>query len=157
MSLSSGDAAHVRFPPPLVFIVVIGVGVVVEIIGPLRETLSPLLRWPLAAVFAASAIWLLTGALGWFRRTGQNPAPWTTTPSLVLSGPYRFTRNPMYLGMTLLQIAIGVAASVLGIVVLAFAALAVVHVVAVIPEETYLAQKFGEDYDRYRERVRRYL
>ncbi|MGE0869895.1 MAG: methyltransferase [Kofleriaceae bacterium] len=151
------DAARVRFAPPLVFALAIGLGVVAEWLGPYREQLPAIVRWPLAVILAAIAIWLLASALGGFRKTGQNPAPWTSTPSLVLSGPYRFTRNPMYVGMTLLQIAIGVAASAIAIVVLAFAALAVIHVIAVLPEEAYLVRKFGEEYERYCARVRRYV
>jgi protein-S-isoprenylcysteine O-methyltransferase Ste14 len=63
----------------------------------------------------------------------------------------------MYVGMTLLQIGIGVAANNLWISLFALAALAVVHVIAVRPEEKYLSEKFGEPYKAYLTRVRRYL
>jgi len=52
--------------------------------------------------------WLLLGgsAFGLLRKTGQDPTPWKPTPSLVFAGPYRFTRNPMYVGMTAMQVGI---------------------------------------------------
>ena len=52
------------------------------------------------------------GPLIWARvhffRTDQNPMPWTPSPELIFRGPYRFTRNPMYVGVTLFQIGLSV-------------------------------------------------
>jgi len=92
-----------------------------------------------------------------FVRTGQNPTPWTPSPELLLAGPYRFTRNPMYLGVTLFQLGLGLAVNNLWISLLAAPALLVVHFTAVLPEEKYLSEKFGEDYKAYLVKVRRYL
>jgi protein-S-isoprenylcysteine O-methyltransferase Ste14 len=90
-------------------------------------------------------------------RTGQNPAPWKPSPELILTGPYRLTRNPMYVGLTIVQIGLGVALNNLWVALFALPALLTVHVIAVLPEEKYLAEKFGETYTAYRGRVRRYL
>jgi protein-S-isoprenylcysteine O-methyltransferase Ste14 len=92
-----------------------------------------------------------------FRRTGQDPAPWKPSPSLILDGPYRFSRNPIYTGMTLVQLGVGISAGNGWIVLLAPLALLIVHVTAVLPEEAYLGERFGESYLRYKESVRRYL
>ena len=86
-----------------------------------------------------------------------NTAGAYTSPSLVLEGPYRFTRNPMYVGMTLLQVAIGLALGIAWVVVGAALSLTVVHFAAVLPEERYLEEKFGEDYRQFCARVHRYL
>src|SRR2546430_730514 len=72
-------------------------------------------------------------------------------------GPYRFTRNPMYVGLTLLTLGIGGLLARGWIVLLAPAALIAVHFLAVLPEERYLAAKFGDSYVLYKTRVRRYL
>jgi protein-S-isoprenylcysteine O-methyltransferase Ste14 len=90
-------------------------------------------------------------------RTGQSPIPWKPTPELVFRGPYRFTRNPMYMGLTFIQTGLGFALGNLWISILAPVALLVVHFIAVLPEEQYLAQKFGASYRDYCQRVRRYL
>ncbi len=154
----AGRGANVRFPPPFVFLgfALVGVG--------LRYAAMPMwfpvdrfvtIAAGIAAIAAAFA--LLLAARNLFARTGQNPRPWTPTPELVLAGPYRYTRNPMYVGMTLLQIGLGLAFDNAWIVLLAPAALLVVHAIAVVPEERYLTAKFGADYTAYRARVRRYI
>lgn len=100
---------------------------------------------------------LVISARTLFMRTGQNPKPWTPSPELLLNGPYRFTRNPMYLGITLVQFGLGLALGNLWISLLAPFSLLIVHFMAVLPEERYLAEKFGESYQAYLVKVRRYL
>jgi protein-S-isoprenylcysteine O-methyltransferase Ste14 len=124
-------------------------------------------RWPLllgtpwriaaAVVLGIAALALAATTLVLFRRSGQNPLPWTPTPALLTSGPYQFSRNPMYVAATILQVAIGLGCNNTWIILLSGVALAVVHVVAVRPEETYLREKFGDAYRDYAARVRRYL
>ncbi len=155
---SKQGGARVRFPPPLVFLAMIGAGV------GLRYLLAtPPLPGPrpaqlvVGALFAVGAIALAGAAIGLFKKSGQDPAPWMPSPSLVLQGPYRFTRNPMYVGMTLMQIAIGFFLGNLWVVLLAALSLVIVHYLAVLPEEAYLDEKFGEPYRQYKKQVRRYL
>jgi protein-S-isoprenylcysteine O-methyltransferase Ste14 len=90
-------------------------------------------------------------------RTQQDPDPRTPTPELIVGGPYRFSRNPIYLGMTLLQAGIGLALGNLWIVLLLAPVLFVLQRAVIEPEETYLARRFGEAYAGYRARVRRWL
>jgi protein-S-isoprenylcysteine O-methyltransferase Ste14 len=92
-----------------------------------------------------------------FKRSGQDPAPWKPSPSMIMQGPYRFTRNPMYVGLSLFMVGPGLLLDDLWVLALCLPALAVVHFTAVIPEEAYLIEKFGDEYVRYRQRVRRYL
>ena len=92
-----------------------------------------------------------------FVRTGQNPIPWKPTPELIFKGPYRYTRNPMYVGMTLIELGLGVALNNLWIPVFAAPALVTVHFIAVLPEERYLSDRFGQSYTTFLTQVRRYL
>lgn len=75
----------------------------------------------------------------------------------MLSRSYRFTRNPMYLGMTCIQAGLGLAVNNLWITFLAPFSLLAVHFLAVMPEEKYLTDKFGDSYRAYLRKVRRYL
>ena len=100
---------------------------------------------------------LVASARIFFKRTGQNPAPWKPSPELILKGPYRITRNPMYLGVTLFEIGLGLAVNNLWISLFAAPALLTVHFIAVLPEERYLSEKFGESYKAYLAQVSRYL
>lgn len=155
---SKQGGARVTVPPPLIFLAAVIVGVSLH---------RFVLRWSLpggAAVRIAVPVLAVAGAVAiglpavrLFRRSGQDPKPWQPTPELLFEGPYRFTRNPMYLGMTILTFGLGAAFGTLWTVPLGFAALAAVHVLAVRPEERYLAAKFGEPYRQYMARVRRYL
>jgi protein-S-isoprenylcysteine O-methyltransferase Ste14 len=150
--------ARVRFPPPFVFLICILAGVAVHrLVAP---AVVPVERWiSVAAGLAilACGVGLVVSARIWFVRTGQSPLPWKPSPELILRGPYRFTRNPMYVGVTLVQIGLGIALNDLWITAFAAVALLIVHVIAVRPEEQYLTERFGESYTNYVTRVRRYL
>jgi protein-S-isoprenylcysteine O-methyltransferase Ste14 len=76
---------------------------------------------------------------------------------LIFDGPYKFTRNPMYVGLTLLEIGIGLLLNSVWVSAFALLALATVHFIAVLPEERYLSTKFGDSYRNYLSRVRRYI
>ena len=99
----------------------------------------------------------MAGAIKLFRSTGQDVKPWEPTPEIISSGIYRFTRNPMYLGMALLQIGIGISLANAWIVALVAPVLFVIQMIAIRPEEGYLEQKFGDAYAQYRASVRRWL
>lgn len=150
--------ARVRFPPPLVFLLcaAIGLGLRYAVV-PAHVPVDVVVRVALGVLVQASAVALVASARILFHRTGQNPVPWTPTPELIASGPYRFTRNPMYLGITVFLVGLGVTLDALWISLFAGPALLVVHFIAVRPEEEYLRAKFGEPYERYLARVRRYL
>jgi protein-S-isoprenylcysteine O-methyltransferase Ste14 len=120
----------------------------------------PIERWLRIAIGGAvllGGVALVASARLLFLRTGQSPAPWKASPELIANGPYRFTRNPMYTGVTLFEIGLGVVIDDVWISLFALPALLAVHFIAVRPEEAYLEEKFGERYTDYRMRVRRYL
>ena len=154
---SARGGANVRLPPPLVFLGLTAIGALVQL--PLRLEL-PLPRGPeivAGCALALAGVALVLAAHTWFKRTGQHPAPWTPSPELIARGIYRYSRNPMYVGMTLLQLGIGVGLGNAWITALAPIALVVVHLTAVRAEEAYLAAKFGESYLRYQAEVPRYF
>jgi protein-S-isoprenylcysteine O-methyltransferase Ste14 len=150
--------ARVRFPPPLVFLIFILVGVVFQrAVRPLTIPAGRPHRVIGGIVLMAVAVCLFAPALVSFRRTGQHPRPWKPTPELIPNGPYRFTRNPMYVAMTLFVLGLGIGLNDLWVSLSAPISLLAVHFIAVLPEERYLAEKFGESYRGYVARVRRYL
>jgi len=155
---SQRGGARVGFPPPFVFLGLILVGLALQQ-GPWPLVLpvgsGP--RWSAGAGTALAGVLLVLNARLWFFRTGQHPAPWRPSPELLVQGVYRFTRNPMYLGLTLFQLGLGIALGNGWIAALAPLSLGIVHWLAVRPEEAYLTEKFGDPYRRYSARVRRYL
>ena len=152
------DGAAVRFPPPFVPLIALALGVAVHaLVWPLRLPFQGIARYGMAAVLVALGVGLMGLALKLFRRSGQDPAPWKSTPEVLATGVYKLTRNPMYLGMGLLQAGIGVALAngwVVAFVPLTWLA---IYCVAIRHEEAYLERKFGRVYSDYKRTVRRWL
>lgn len=152
------DGAAVRFPPPLFYLfAVIAGGLLHELVVPLPLDLAPSVRIGGAAGAAVLGVAMLAGALGLFRRTGQDPKPWKSTPEVISSGVYKLSRNPMYVGMALLQTSIGVGWGNGWILVLVPAVLLIVYATVIRHEEAYLERKFGDAYVGYKRSVRRWL
>ncbi len=152
------DGAAVRFPPPLIYLIaVIAGGLLHALVLPIPLALSGGARLGAAVTSALLGVAMMGSALGRFRRTGQDPKPWKSTPEIISKGAYRVTRNPMYVGMALLQLAIGVGWGNGWIVALVPVVLAVVYAVAIRHEEAYLERKFGDPYLAYKRSVRRWL
>lgn len=150
------DHPGVRLPPPLIILAGLAAGLALD--GRLTE-----LRFnsmPLVALgITCAAVGLLLGiaALGLFHRKGTKPEPWKPSSALVTSGVYRFTRNPMYLGMLLLYAGIaliGAGPWSVGSFALVFL---ILNFYVIGREEAYLMRRFGEAYGSYRARVRRWL
>lgn len=154
---SAERGANVRLPPPAVYVAFILLGWGLSYAASLLVPGPRYVSLVAGVAIIVSGFWLIANARKLFQRTGQEPAPWKPSPELVLSGAYRFTRNPMYLGMTCIQAGLGLAVNNLWITLLAPFSLLAVHFLAVVPEEKYLTEKFGESYRSYLIKVRRYL
>ena len=96
-------------------------------------------------------------AHGPFKRTGQDPKPWKPSPVLIREGLYRFSRNPMYMAVTVMQMGLGFMLDNLWLLAVLPLALAAVHFLVVLREEAYLETQFGEAYREYQRAVRRWL
>lgn len=152
------DHAGVIVPPPLIYLAFLGAGLAIDFLVVRAATgVAPAPRYGLAVLLAAAALGLGGGALFRFHRAGTNPEPWRPTTAIVTTGVYRFTRNPMYVGMALLYAAVAVAADSLVALALAVPLLLVIRYGVIAREERYLEAKFGDDYRRYKAGVRRWL
>ena len=157
---STNDRAAVRFPPPLVCVLTILVGYGLERWVPLvaLPTVSSILRYGVGGFIVVTSVALFgVWPAVLFQRSGQDPKPWTATPELVLEGPYKFTRNPMYLTMVL--VCVGFAVMLVSAWVLLLTPLCgmILYLIAIRHEEVYLEQKFADRYLRYKDRVRRWI
>ena len=117
-----------------------------------------LIRWPwrgLGAVSVAVGLGLTLWALRLFEKDGTTHHPYESPEVFVRGGPYRFSRNPMYLGVTLVLLGVGVLA---GTPALAFCWVVfawIIDVRFIPPEERALEANFGDAYEEYRSLVRR--
>jgi protein-S-isoprenylcysteine O-methyltransferase Ste14 len=154
------DHAQVRFFPPGIGLITILLGVLLQRVWPLGRSMfpdAPLRYWIGFGLFVASVLGLGAWAVILFRRSGQNENPWKPTPAIVERGPYRFTRNPMYLQMVLGCIGFAIALANLWILLLTPVCALMLQILAIGPEEAYLERKFGAEYLAYKQRVRRWL
>jgi protein-S-isoprenylcysteine O-methyltransferase Ste14 len=147
--------ARVRVPPPLVFLTFAVLGVVMRWLYPLGVAGTGVRI--VGGVILAAGLALNVWSVRPFRRTGQKPLPGNPAPSLIIDGPYRFSRNPMYLSVVLVVTGASLLAANAWIALFVAPAIAVVHYTSVVKEEAYLDERFGEAYRQYKARVRRYL
>ena len=141
------------------FLIYIAIGVFAVILSSLAPLpfLDQSIARPLGAILLVVSLFFgLPAARGMIAaRTSLNPH--RPTSALVFSGPYHFTRNPMYIGLTLMYSGLGIFfALTWGLLLLPVVVLLITRWV-IVPEETYLEQKFGAAYVSYKSRVRRWL
>lgn len=150
-----------RVPPPAIFIVLFLIGLwleaavyrvwLVEDVRTPTELLA--LGGALVVIGVALALW---GAAA-FRRAHTTILPYQRASSLVVAGPYRFTRNPMYTGMVLAHIGGSLALNAGWPLLLLPVALVLLWVLVIRGEERLMRETFGAAYDDYCRRVRRWL
>ena len=92
-----------------------------------------------------------------FYRAGTDVRPDKPDSALINSGPYRLSRNPLYIVLTLVQITVAVWFNNAWVLILVIASVIVITQYAIKREERYLEKLFGQDYLDYRQRVRRWL
>jgi protein-S-isoprenylcysteine O-methyltransferase Ste14 len=149
------DTAGVLVFPPLLFALPVVFGWLLSRIVPL-PALPEWVRTIGLIVVVLSAIpgaWAMLVML----RNGVNPEPHVPTRALVLSGPFRYTRNPIYLTYVLFVAGVALFAGNLWMLVLLVPTVIVAHYGIIVREERYLSRRFGAPYDAYRQRVRRWL
>ncbi len=157
---SEEDGAAVRFPPPLLPLATILAGVALERWWPLAvgfDVPAPERYWAGGVAIAVAVLVLGLWPVVKFRRSGQSELPWRPTPLILDDGPYRFTRNPMYLQMVLVCLGLAVILSNAWILVLTPLCAWALYWFAIRPEEVYLERKFGDGYRDYKRSVRRWL
>lgn len=150
------DHAQVRVAPPLVFLSYLIGALVVSRIIPFPTPWT----FPLRIVGGLMTIagFLLAGsAISQMRKAHTSPDPHHAVAALVTGGPYRFTRNPIYLGFFLIYLGLTLLAGTLWGVIAAPFLLWTVTTSVIRAEEAYLDGKFGEQYKEYRSRVRQWI
>lgn len=150
------DHAGVVVPPPLIYVAFFLLAVGLQSI----VALSPLPAAPwrtVGLVLIAAWLGLFVSSLTRFWAAGTSVLPVRPSTALVVAGPYRLTRNPMYLGMLLLYAGIACWLGLVWPLLLAPLLVWVMQRAVIQREERYLERKFGEAYRQYRARVRRWL
>jgi protein-S-isoprenylcysteine O-methyltransferase Ste14 len=156
MSKLDSDTPDVRVVPPLVYLVGLCVGLLISVWMPIT-VVSNLLAWLLGGVLFLCGAVLAGSAVLRFASEGTTVRPDRAANKFVVEGPYRITRNPMYLGLAIAYLGITIADQSLWALLLFPVVLLIIQRAVIEHEEAFLTRRFGADYLAYKERVRRWL
>ena len=155
---ANARAVRVLAPPPLIYLAYLAVGVALHYLW-FQLPIFPLgwmehaVGWPLFGLGFLLLLW----ASRIFSRSGEDVRIEKPTNALVTSGPFRFSRNPIYVGLSLAYISLSLIFNSYWPISLLPLALITMHYGVIQREEAYLEGLFGQDYRDYKARVRRWL
>ena len=157
LGTSGADVANLGLVrPPFVYLGSIALGVVLHLLWPAR-LVPPPVSTPLGAIVTVLAIALFVSAVRTLRAAGT-PIPGNRpTTAIVRTGPYRFSRNPIYLAFSLVQLGLSLWVNSLALLITLIPAVALMWFVVIPREERYLEARFPSEYLPYRASVRRWL
>jgi protein-S-isoprenylcysteine O-methyltransferase Ste14 len=154
---TSSDNPGVTAFPPLIWLV----GAVISALVHFFVIRLPIMRYELClvcgSVLVVLAPTLALSALVTLKKAGTNVDPAKPALTIVLGGPFRFTRNPMYLALCLLQVALGFFLNDWITLLFVVPLVLVLHYGVILREERYLTAKFGEPYLQLKRDVRRWI
>ncbi len=154
------DSPDVRIVPPVVPVATILAGIGLNYLLPIDLGFAidtPWRYWIGGLIIVGSVACFGAWPVLLFRRTGQSPIPRTPTTEIVERGPYRITRNPMYLMMVLGCVGVAVLLWNVWILIMIPFCARILNLYAINPEEVYLEENFGDAYRAYKRRVRRWI
>ena len=154
------DSAQVRIPPPILIVACLIAGWGLDWCR--SWPILPATRWVGPRVALAGALILLglglNGYCAWqFKRAHTRIEPWRATSSIITQGPYRYSRNPIYLGFAIAAAGIALVFNSCWMLLSALAFVWIANKFVIEKEENYLEQKFGKAYWNYRQKTRRWI
>jgi protein-S-isoprenylcysteine O-methyltransferase Ste14 len=152
------DSPGVKLYPPIVFVLCLGAGIAAEYAWHPGTLLLPR-HIALSAGIGLALLGFLFQGLGFFgfKRRGAEIRTDRPVPHLVTSGAHRISRNPMYVGFVAMLAGIGLAVDSLPMLLTAIPMFLYLDWFVIAREERYLARTFGEEYEAYCRKVRRWL
>ena len=155
-SQNTPDNAGVRVPPPLIFLGFLLLGLWYD---------SPWFDGRMAAtgltiaggIVAVLGIALILISAPRHKKAGSNVEPWKPTTTIIITGVYAYSRNPIYLGIALAHGGLALCGGSMAALATLVLSVVVIQTYVIAREERYLEAKFGAPYDDYKKRVRRWI
>jgi protein-S-isoprenylcysteine O-methyltransferase Ste14 len=151
------QGAGVRLPPPFTYLAGLALGLVADAWHPLPVLPGAAARILGGVLVAAGVLLGPVWGIATLRRAGTTVRPDRPSRQLVTAGPFRFSRNPLYLALTLLYAGVALLANAGAALLLLIPILFLMQRLVIRREEAYLARTFGTEYEAYRAAVRRWL
>ena len=143
--------------PPLLFLGCLLAGWGLGFLHPLRLGIPDVVRYGAGSLAMVSAASLGGWGLLTFRRMGTTHEPNGTASALLTSGPFRFSRNPLYLGLSVTLVGFALLLDSAWVVALVPVLVLLLDRLVIAREEVRLRAQFGEAYEAYVRRVRRWF
>jgi protein-S-isoprenylcysteine O-methyltransferase Ste14 len=156
MTDTGTDAPKIRIVPPLVYLAGLVAGLIVTAWIP-TQAVAGSIAWPVGVVLVLCGIALAASAISRFSSAGTTIRPDRAASQLVIAGPYRLSRNPMYVGLAAVYLGIAIGTQSLWALLLLPVVLTIIRRRVIEREEAFLERRFGTPYRDYRTRVRRWL
>lgn len=151
------DKPDVSIHPPTVFFAALIIGYTIRIFAGGYLPLPGAIAEAAGGLMMLASLVLMVAGVSVFSEKAEELRPATPSKALLTDGPYRYSRNPIYLAMVLFGAGFGVATQNLWIILTTTAAGLIINFFVIPPEETYLERRFGVDYREFKERVRRWV
>ncbi len=143
-------------PPPLIYLPAVVLGFVTDRFWPLAF-LPNILQYAIGGLLIAVSLGLVPWVLAQFSKAGTHFDARKSVNALITSGPFRFSRNPSYVALTLLCVGISVATDTVWILAWLVPAVLVLDFAVIRREERFLERKFGDVYREFKSQVRRWV
>ena len=156
MPPSTKDAPNVIAIPPLIYLAFVAVGLLLDYLFPV-PVLPNSIQYAVGFGIIIAAGLVMPFVLLEFRKAKTQFDPGKPTTAIITTGPYRFSRNPSYVSLTMLYLGIAIAADSVWVLAGLIPVFLVMHYGVILREEEYLEAKFDEEYLRYKNTVRRWL
>lgn len=154
--MSTLDRPQVKFPPPVFYLAMILLGYGLDQWLPWHWQAGFLSRWQGIAL-VGTGLMLVLWASTCFRRHQTTILPHKASSRIIQDGPFRLSRNPIYLAFTLIQIGAGIALGNIWILGLVYPTIRIMNQHVIEKEEAFLKQAFGDEYVGYLATVRRWI
>jgi protein-S-isoprenylcysteine O-methyltransferase Ste14 len=157
--MHASDHADVAIKPPLLFLGALALGCLLSLVFPIGLGLASAngLAFTVGLTFVAIGFALAGISARAFQLAGTHVVPGRPSTALVTTGPYHFTRNPIYIGFVLVYFGLSIMLTSLWVLLLLIPVVIILQRGVVEREETYLERKFGRAYRKYKAQVPRWL
>src|ERR1700674_5684205 len=157
MNAEAAAGPGVRVPPPVFYLAALAIGIGLEyLLWPIPLFGAPS-KYVIASILILASVLIMPPVLMRYRRAATSFDVRKAASSLITDGPYRFSRNPTYVSLTLLYLGIGILINSGWVLILVIPVVLVMDMWVIRREEHHLDAKFGEHYLHYKGAVRRWL
>jgi protein-S-isoprenylcysteine O-methyltransferase Ste14 len=156
MTATENDSPGVIAKPPLIYLGFLLLGLGLDRLWPV-VVLPEIAQSPVGGVLIGLGVLLILSAIRRFKAAGTSFHTHKPATAILSDGPYGVSRNPIYLGLIAIYLGVGVMADAGWVAVLLGPLLLVMHFGVIAREERYLERKFGDEYLRYKAKVRRWI